>query len=829
MAENPTQSQAKHRQAGAYQPLVIVLVAVCGGIAADRTWGLPVLVWAMTAGAAWTAWLVLWRFRWDRVAAVVLLASVAAGGGLWHHVWWNRFARDDIGAYARTVWQPVCVEAVARKGPRRVPAPPFNPMRIIPQFDRTQVEVRVIGIRDGARWQAASGRARLTVDGHLLGVRAGDRLRIFGHLSAPRPAHNPGDFDYAAHARADRKLGQLRSEYPDCVTVVRRGHFLSPARWIDNARTAGRQLLRRYLDERQAALAAAVLLGVREEITGEQWRSFVETGTAHLLAISGLHVGIVAGAFFLGLRMFPVRQSRAVVIVAAATVLYAVLTDARPPAIRATILVLVMCTSTYLGRPQSPFNALAAAALFVLARNPADMFSTGVHLSFITVAVLMWFAPGWFATDPKRDPLSRLLAEERGWPSRIAWVCWRVFRRLTLVGVLMWFFTLPLVTARFHVFSPVAVVLNTVLWIPMAFALVSGFGVLVFGWLFPPLAVVCGWCCNGSLWLLDLCVESLGDMSWSHFWVPGPADWWVLGVYGGLAVLAAFAALRPPRRWCVAILALWIAVGFAPWALRTRTGRLECTFLSLGHGCSVLVELPSGQTMLYDAGQFASPELGARSVAACLWSRGITHLDAVVLSHADADHYNLLPELLERFSVGVIFVSPVMFDDENRAVSALREAIGSAEVPVREIFANDRLQGGEGCGIEVQHPPPRGVLGNDNANSIVLAIEYEGRRILLPGDLESPGLDDMLAESPWDCDVLLAPHHGSRSSNPPGLAAWSTPEWVIVSGSLNDYEPETEATYRAAGGEVMHTGRVGAVRVVAEQGGLEVASFFDSG
>jgi competence protein ComEC len=170
-----------------------------------------------------------------------------------------------------------------------------------------------------------------------------------------------------------------------------------------------------------------------------------------------------------------------------------------------------------------------------------------------------------------------------------------------------------------------------------------------------------------------------------------------------------------------------------------------------------------------------------------------------------------------------------MFDDENRSLAALREAIEEAEVPIREVFANDRLRGGEGCGIEVLHPPPRGVLGNDNANSLVLAIEYQGRRILLPGDLEDAGLRDLLAEEPWDCDVLLAPHHGSRRSNPPGLAAWCTPEWVIVSGSLSDYEPETEATYRAAGAEVVHTGRVGAVRILIDQQRLEVASISDAG
>jgi len=546
----------------------------------------------------------------------------------------------------------------------------------------------------------------------------------------------------------------------------------------------------------------------------------METGTVHLLAISGLHVGIVAGALFLSLRLVFVPRRRAVILVAAAIVFYTLLTDARPPAVRAMILVLAFCASTYLGRPQLAFNSLAAAALVVLALSPADLFRTGVHLSFVCVAGLMWFAPRWFATGSGQDVIERLLAKQQTLASRIGWMCWRSLRRLTLVGAMMWVLTLPLVMARFHLFAPAGVVLNTVLWLPMGVALVSGFGVLLLGWLVPPLAAVFGWCCNGSLWFLESGVQTVRDVPCSHFWVPGPADWWLWGFYGGLGLLAAFPAIRPPRRWCLALLAGWIAVGFIPSMARSHAARLECTFLSVGHGCSTLLELPSGQTMLYDAGCLASPEIGARSVAASLWSRGITHLDAVILSHADADHYNLLPDLLERFSVGVVYVSPVMFDYENRAILALREAIREAEVPVREISAGDRLWGGEGCRIEALHPPRRGVIGEDNANSIVLAIEYRGRRILIPGDLESPGLDDVLAEEPWDCDVLLAPHHGSRSSNPPGLAMWCRPEWVVVSGSLDSYQPETAANYREAGAQVLITGEVGAIRCAIDTKGL---------
>ena len=171
--------------------------------------------------------------------------------------------------------------------------------------------------------------------------------------------------------------------------------------------------------------------------------------------------------------------------------------------------------------------------------------------------------------------------------------------------------------------------------------------------------------------------------------------------------------------------------------------------------------------MLYDAGQFGAPSAGVRTISEFLWHRGYTRLDAVVLSHPDMDHFNALPGLLEKFSVGEVCVSPVMFEKDNHAVKVLHSAIEEHGVPVHEVRAGDRLRAGQGCAVEVLHPPRHGVLGSDNANSIVLAVDYQGREVLLPGDLESPGLDDVLAEEPRHCDVLLAPHHGSRQSNVP--------------------------------------------------------------
>jgi competence protein ComEC len=170
--------------------------------------------------------------------------------------------------------------------------------------------------------------------------------------------------------------------------------------------------------------------------------------------------------------------------------------------------------------------------------------------------------------------------------------------------------------------------------------------------------------------------------------------------------------------------------------------------------------------------------------------------------------------------VGIIYVSPVMFDDpSSRALAAVRGAIDARSVPLEEVWAGDRLRAAGDVKIEVMHPPRLGVIGSDNANSIVLAVEYQGRRILLTGDVEPPGLNDLYAELPYDCDVTMAPHHGSMASDPPGFIAWATPEWTVISGGQSDRVPAVRAAFAAEGSEVLHTAEVGAVtaRIVAGQ------------
>jgi competence protein ComEC len=808
-----------------YQPLVVLTIAFAAGIVLDRyapsvfyeestddAMSVPwVSVWLCSATASLVAWWLLWRRRCDVAAAWLLLTAMAWTGAASHHFHWYLFDENEIGRFAGYLPAPAGIRAVARETPERVPAPKSTPLRAIPAGERSRLLVDVTAIRDGKQWRPARGTCALSVGGHLLGIRAGDRLQVFGQLARPAPPLNPGEFDFAAHARADRQLARMRSSVPECVVLLGQGTFWQPDRQLDALSVSARQLVGRLVGPDRAALASAILLGAREGLQYDETEPYLVTGTIHVLVVSGMNVAILAAGLLLLMRIGWLSRRAGLAVIALVVLSYTLVTGAQPPIVRAAVLAVLLCWSSWTGRSGAAFNSLFTAGLFVLAINPNDLFRAGPQLSFLAVAVLIWVGNLTSTWQAAPDRLDELLAAARPWYQRAIsrsarWLGW-----LLVTSFAVWLSALPLVLHQFHVASPVAVVISPVIWLVVFAAMWSGFFMLVVGWIAPSVGAACGTICGWSLVGLESVVQWAEALPAGHFWAPGPAWWWVLTFYLVFIMVMVWGRALMPARWQLAMLAGWILVGLIPPLSRpwTRDG-LDCSFVSVGHGACVVLQSPAGETMLYDAGAIGSPEYATQTIAAYLWHRGIMRIDGIVISHADSDHFNAVPGLLERFRVGTVYVSPVMFSGFGRPGAAdgprvLREAISSAGVPIREIWSGDRLQMGSNVAIEVMHPPRRGIVGNDNANSITIGVEYGGRRLLLPGDLESPGIEDVMAELPYDSDVLLAPHHGSRRSDPPGFANWSKPEWVVVSGGGGDDIQFVRHTYQRTGAKVLTT------------------------
>lgn len=215
----------------------------------------------------------------------------------------------------------------------------------------------------------------------------------------------------------------------------------------------------------------------------------------------------------------------------------------------------------------------------------------------------------------------------------------------------------------------------------------------------------------------------------------------------------------------------------------------------------------------------------SRTVSQALWTTGRSRLDAIIISHADGDHCNALPELNRIVSPGGLFVHHSFLDWQQIPVAEAIERSSAAGVKLRLLSAGQSLVIDPNVSIRVLHPPHDFHSPRDNPNSVVLCLEYARRRIVLTGDLELEGLERLLRTPPLDVDVLLSPHHGSIKANPTDLARWATPEYLIVS-TPEPLSAERLAARYGPETQILTTAKEGAIRChISPSGHLQIDPF----
>jgi competence protein ComEC len=197
-----------------------------------------------------------------------------------------------------------------------------------------------------------------------------------------------------------------------------------------------------------------------------------------------------------------------------------------------------------------------------------------------------------------------------------------------------------------------------------------------------------------------------------------------------------------------------------------------------------LLEFPSGKTLLFDGGALDDGERAFRVVRNALWRRGITHLDAVAISHSDLDHINAIPQIAKEIPVGRIFVARSFLKSSREIVPHVVKTLAKHKIPVRTVGKGDRLIFDPLVSADVLHPDPLANYAHNNANSLAFRFTLAGRSLLLTGDVELAGLDDLIRQTEGNVDVLQSPHHGSPTANTPELVRWAKPKVVVVSGGF---------------------------------------------
>ena len=608
-------------------------------------------------------------------------------------------------------------------------------------------------------------------------VHPGERWLFTVRLRRPHGHVNPYGFDYEAWLleRGIGATGYVR-HHPEPRRIGFRGSAFD---YIETAREAVRDRFSRVLGATPAAgILSALAVGDQRAISREEWQLFNRTGVTHLMSISGLHVTLVSGLAawlvasgwrrvpWLALRL-PARKSAAAAAIVAGLG-YTLIAGFGVPAQRTFWMVSVVALALWFGRVSSPWRTLVLALAAIVLMDPWAPLSAGLWLSFGAVLLIFYAAAGW------TEPGTRIMQ-------------W---------GRIQWAITIGLAPAALLLFGQLSVAgpLANALAIPLVSVVITPLTLLAALVPAEPLIELCALLVQWLLQFLEWCAALPAALWQQHV----PQLWTVLAALAGAAWIlaprgipgrAAGAALMAPA-FCLALPA-------------PAAGEAWITTFDVGQGLAVLVRTHT-RALLYDAGPAYGTESdsGARVLVPSLRGDGISRLDLVVLSHQDSDHVGGALSVLETFEVG-----------------ALASSLGAAHplnglAPSARLCARGERWEWDGVRFEFLHPVAGRVAPRRNDRSCVLRIAAGGRAMLLTGDIERSA-EAELAGHEVKSDVLLVPHHGSRTSSSREFIAAVAPSAAIVPvgyrSRFGHPSDEVLARYRDAGVRLLRTDLDGAI------------------
>ncbi|BCS98565.1 DNA internalization-related competence protein ComEC/Rec2 [Desulfoluna limicola] len=693
--------------------------------------------------------------------------------------------------------------------------------------------LRDVGFADEPGLSPPHSGIRLIIKGGgALPAAEGMRLTATCRLRPFTNFNNPGRFDYREHM-AHKGIAAWAVVKASDITLLPASSVYGWKTTLYHARRNIEQALFTHAPTaRSGALLAALITGNRSHISPPLRDLFTQTGTAHLLAISGLHLGMVTTLFFFLFRHLlsfwerPLIKGHTQVLTAAATLvpvlLYALLSGVAPSTQRALIAASLFLGALTLHEEADLPTTLALAALVILGIHPPALFAVSFQLSFAAVAAILASL-----VQLRRKPMIN------GPPS----IQQRILTFIIPPSFAS-FGTAPLVWYHFGYAAPVGLLANLVLVPIVSFAVVLPglLGVLILP-IAPPLA--------GLLFLLAGCAGEAA-IGIATFFSTLPGGFLTLPRPGLattlLVLLLLFSLLLSPAGRQrgpvgVALLCLLLLGGTAVKGIKERhhNTSLQVTVLDVGHGSATVVAFPGGKRWLIDGG-FAWPggyDVGQFAVAPYLQTSQITTLDAVVLTHPESDHMGGLLHILKRFTVHTLITSPHAGNGElwDRFCETASQC-GPQRILLTSQSSPMLV---EGVRVTCLHPSvaPSQFTGKGsvNNNSLVLLLEYGGHRILLTGDIMKQAESRLVAEAKeaLQADVILIPHHGSTSSSTPEFLARVHPSIAVVSaGQNNRYglpHDKVMARYTKAGCALYRTDRHGAVTIESDGVSLSVSTF----
>ncbi|MCF6290266.1 MAG: DNA internalization-related competence protein ComEC/Rec2 [Desulfobacterales bacterium] len=742
-----------------------------------------------------------------------------------------------------TTRQTVAVSGTLIRAPSRITDPDTGPKTVM------LIEAEyLIFPADPDTVRKATGLVRLTLKGEPMEkLTPGRRLTARAQLSPISFLATPGAFNLKTFFARQGLWVSGWITTPANITLL---PDLLPGRpppshairfQAERARYRIARFLDRNLDPRTRGLYKAILIGDKSDIPADIRDSFQNSGCTHLLAISGLHLGLLAFLFYvifsrlLGQSTWLLLRFRAKKIAALITLFpvtgYAFIAGLNIPVTRALLMAAVVVLALLFDCRKSLLPNLALAAFIVLILHPLSLFSASFQLSFGAVLAIALFT----ACQPRYFPAGREEKTTAPTPARPLWQDWALagllISTVVLVGIA------PFLAYHFHRISLLGP-LATLLVEPLLciWSLTIGLAAITLHLVSPAAAVAL--IKLGSLGLTAgaaLCGFLSTHFPWAVLWLPAPTIPEIALYY---LFIFALLTMRGRRLLLIALLCISATVGIEAGIQLHRkfTTTTTVTQLDVGQGSSTLIEFPGGRTVLLDGGGPTSARfnVGRDIIAPFLWQHRVLGLDGIIVSHPHADHYNGLPFIIDRFRPDTLWTN-----GKTRAEPGYKKMLEQARrrgIEQRVAGAGDLLLESNNARLfclanfgQPQNPPgpePEQHQGrpgaNPNQEGMVLKLETGFASFLFPGDIDRER-ELKLIEQHRDlkADVLLSPHHGSRTSNSQSFINAVSPEYLLIS-SGNSHQAATTAARlaqrsRQQGIKGLMTFKQGAITCTADE------------
>lgn len=798
------------------------------------------------------------KTRW----LLVCLLLGLNGGALRHHIGQHTILPGDLRGFLHPEHpRLVSVSGILIDLQKQATANPEDS-----PTSRAIIQVRQIQGKNTTH--TASGKLLLEIASDKLNaICPGTPVAVTGWLEPLHDALNPGEWSPASFWNDQGVVAYMDARHRGLIEIDTTQKPIFWRIWRDRCRTACRNAIAFHLPAAQAPLVEALVLGIRENVPDHDRNLFRDTGTLHLLAISGLHLQVVAMFVMWLAGRVGLGQKKAAWAVITTSAAYALLVTGGASVTRATLMASAIALAALRARPGAFWHRMALSASIVLYIKPTDLFDAGAQLSFLGTAAIyeasiLWqiLASKWLMRSD-RTPFEFIFTSSSGFfffedrtdatPSSLQRWARRLFFILILlkisllklaeaifISAVVWFVTAILVAFHFESLNFIAILVNLPLVPATSLALMLGLAGMIlslsglgfFGFYFLSAS---GWIMSKCLDVLDFALRFGGPpVAWSTI-----ETWAVTGFYLLLSIAyfsRHFNCSSRTRQAVIVFPIVWLFITSTTthFFLNRPPNYLEAEMLAVDHGLAILIRWPDGQNWLYDCGQMGRPAVGRRIIAPALKERGVHKINQLFISHADTDHFNGVLSMMEAgIAVDSLVSTANFFQSNNPDALGLKQSLAQAGIPFKQVAAGTVLRNDNSGTARILYPFAGTRPGRaDNATSLVLELNYNNISMLITGDLEGEGLDEFrIQASGRFFDIVTAPHHGGLTSNPGWFYEQFSPALVISSQGRNRFGLANGLKSHIAKfcpqGHLRITATDGAIRLRWSADGVAISSF----